>query len=876
MRPSARSREFANALLLAALVIVRPGLAAAQTSPDKFLGFQLGADRVLADYGQIRAYFDKLAQETPRLKVVALGETTLKKEMIMAVITSEKNMRDLDRYRDIVRQLRDARGVTPKDAAALAKEGKVIIGIQCNIHSTEIASSQMAMELAYKLVTGQTPFDAAKVLDDVILLLIPSQNPDGQQMVTEWYRKYVGTRYEGGRMPWLYHPYSGHDNNRDFYMFNLAETRNVARVLYHDWIPQVYLDEHQMGSSGARFFIAPYAEPFMQEVHPLVWRSIQLMGTNMMYALDRAGMKGVVSADRYTAWMTGGGDDGAWTHNVAAFLTEGASVRVATPVYIEPGELSPEFTVSRSNFINPWPGGWWRLRDLMNYELTFNMAAIRTAAEHREDFLLNFYTMNKEAIEASGPNEPYAYVISGEQHDYLTALKMLDVMMIGGIEVHQADQPFLADQRTYPAGSFVVLMSQPYRPHVKALLGPQKYPEMRQYPGGPPVPPYDNAAWTLPMLMGVDVQLVRKPFDAKLKKLTAVPYPTVAPPTAGPAYLVLDASLNASYAVALGLLRENVQVVRALQPVGIGARRLPTGSFLVKNDAAARKVLAPLTSKWHVSTLALDGIQNLKTAPLKNPRIGIYQSYGGNMDEGWFRYLLDSWNVPFVTLRNKDVTEAKVSGGLQSKIDVLVFASEDEPSIVNGAPEPGSPAARQFQPLPPEYAGGIGKEGIEAVKAFVEGGGIVLTLAEACRFALKDLEVPARDPVQGLSRTDFWCPTSLLRIKVDTESPLGFGMPTETAAMFASSVPIDTFIPPSVDWERRVAATYADDDLLMSGWLIGGDRIARKGAVVDITYGKGHIVLVGIRAQYRNQSHGTHKFLLNALLYPRMEGMPSQ
>ncbi len=864
------ARPFMKTLLLATvLLFARPGLALAQTPPDKFLGLQLGADKVLADYGQIRTYFDHLATETPRLKVVELGETTLKKKQFMAVITSERNMSRLDRYRRIVRQLRDARGVTPEAAAALAKEGKVIIGIQCNIHSTEIASSQMSMELAYKLVTGQTPFDAAKVLDDVIFLLIPSVNPDGQQMVTEWYRQYVNTPFEGGRMPWLYHHYSGHDNNRDFYMFNLAETRNIANMLYRDWIPQVYIDEHQMGSTGARFFIAPYAEPFMEEVHPLVWRAIQLMGTNMMYELDRAGMKGVVSADRYTAWMTGAGDDVNWPHNIVAFLTEGASARVATPIFIEPGELSTEFTRPRTNFINPWPGGWWRLRDLMDYELTFSLAAIRTAAEHKEDFLLNFYTMNKEAVDATGPNEPYAYVISADQHDYLTTLKMLDTMMIGGIEVQQAKESFLADQRRYPAGSFVVLMSQPYRPYVKALLGPQKYPEMHQYPGGPPVPPYDNAAWTLPMLMGVDLQLIKSPFDAKLEKLTAVPYPSVAPPAGTPAYLVLDDSENASYAVALGLLREHAQVVRALKPVRVGGRSLPTGSFIVTNDAAAQKAIPALSARWHVSALGLESIQGLETAPVKSPRIGVYQSYGGNMDEGWFRYLLDSWDIPFVTLHNEDIKGAKASGGLQSKVDVLVFASEDPTLIVNGGPEPGTPAARRFQPLPPEYTGGIGKEGVEAVKTFVESGGIVLTLAEACEFAFKELGVPARDAVQGVSRNDFWCPTSLLRIKVDTESPLGFGMPAETPAMFSGSVAIETFLPPSVEWERHVAARYADDDLLMSGWLIGGDRIARKGAVVDITHGKGHIVLVGIRAQYRNQSHGTHKFLLNALLYPQ-------
>jgi len=852
-------------------LILLPCFLLSQTPPDKFLGHQVGADRKLADYSQIQAYFQKLDQESDSIKVVQIGTSTLKKPMIMAIITSPENMSKLDTYKGIVEKLRDPRVTPPEEAKKLAKEGKVILLITCNIHASEIASSQMAMELAYKLVTGATPFDAGKALDDVIILLVPTTNPDGQQMVTDWYRKYVGTKYEGGRMPWLYHHYAGHDNNRDWFMFNLSETKAVTKILYHDWFPQIHIDEHQMGSTGARLFIPPFMNPPIPNVQPLLWRGVNLCGANMAYDLQKNGFKGVVNGRSFTGWWIGACDDTSWLHNVVGLLSEMASVNVATPIYIEPTEVPQSYYEKRIEFPDPWPGGWWRLRDLVDYELVLSLSLIKTASLHREDFLYNFYQMYKNSIETREKGEPYAFVIPSKQQDYSTALRMLDILMFGGVEIHQAKEEFIAEGKVFPAGSFVVKMSQPYKPYAQALLEKQKYPNIRQYPGGPPEPPYDNAGWTLPLQMGVDCERIEHAFEAQLEKLEKVTFPAASTPESA-SYVILDSRMNASYSIAFSLLKDKVEMYRSKDKIKEEDFKAAAGSFIIKNSPAVQKIMPDLLKKWHGQAYGLNDISDIPKSPLKNPRTGLYQSWRSNMDEGWTRYVLDDLGVPYTTLHNKDFKpekkgkkEEKVD--LKAKYDVIVFASEDANMIKTGKPDPTSRWARYFTEMPPEYEGGIEKEGVEALKKFVEDGGMLVTLNSACELALKEFKVPAADALERVERTRFFCPTSLLKIEVDNTSPLGYGLPKQAAAMFSGSMAFNTWSPPA-EWERKVVASYPEEDILLSGWLLGEDVIARKAAVVDTQYKKGHIILIGFRCQFRAQSHGTYKFLLNAILYP--------
>jgi len=852
-----------------------PYFLSAQTSPEAFLKFKVGADRKLADYSQIQAYFQKLDQESGKVKVLNIGVSTLNKPMIMAVITSEQNMGKLDSYREITKKLRDPRTLSPEEAKKLSKQGKVIVLITCNIHSTEIASSQMAMELAYKLATGDTPFNADKVLEDVIILLAPTTNPDGQKMVTDWYRKYVGTKYEGGRMPWLYHHYAGHDDNRDWFMFNLSETKAVTQVLYHDWLPQIHIDEHQMGSTGARLFIPPFMDPPVPNVQPLLWRSVNLCGANMSYDLQKNGFKGVVHGRSFTGWWIGACDDTSWLHNVVGLLSEMASVNVATPIYIEPTEVPQSYYEKRINFPDPWPGGWWRLRDVVDYELTLSFSLIKTAYLHKEDFLYNFYKMYKNSIEIREKGEPFAFVISSKQRDYPTTLRMLDVLMFGGVEIHQAKEDFIAAGKLYPAGSFVVKMSQPYKPYAQALLEKQKYPNIRQYPGGPPVPPYDNAGWTLPLQMGVACDRVENSFEAKLEKLEKVPSPSAEYPAKSSPYIVFDSRQNASYSAAFALLKNKVEMYRSKEKIKEKAFKAAAGSFIVKNTPEVQKLLAGILEKWHLNAYGLENISDIPKSPLKNPRIGLYQSWSSNMDEGWTRYVFDDLGVPYKTLHNKDFKETqkgktKKQVDLKANYDVIVFADESAEIIKSGKPDPTSRWAQYYTAPPPEYEGGIGKEGVDALKIFVEKGGILVTLNNACGLALKEFKPPAQNALERVERSKFFCPTSILKIDVDNNSPVGYGLPKEAAAMFSRSPALTTRVP-SEEWDRKVVASYPEENILLSGWLLGEDMISRKAAVVDVKYKKGHIILIGIRCQFRAQSHGTYKFLLNSLLYPEIE-----
>ncbi len=855
-----------------AFLVFCPALLLAQTSPEQFLGFRVGTDRKLADFHQIHAYFQKLDEESSKLQLLTVGNSTFNKPMLLAVITSEKNMDKLDTYRQIVKRLRDPRTLSEEEARNLAREGKVILLITCNIHATEIASSQMAMEFAHKLVTGQAPFDAEKVLDDVIVLLMPTINPDGQQMVVDWYKKYVGTKYEGGPMPWLYHPYAGHDNNRDWFMFNLAETRAVTKVLYHDWLPQIHIDEHQMGSTGARLFVPPFMNPPLPNVQPLLWRSVNLCGANMSYDLQKQGFKGVVHGRSYTGWWIGACDDTSWLHNVVGILSEMASVRVASPIYVEPNEIPQTYYEKSMEFIDPWPGGWWRLRDLVDYELTLTFSLVKTAHLHKEDFLFNFYQMYKNSIEKRDKNEPYAFVIPASQHDDGTARRMVDILLFGGVEVHQAKEQFIAGGKVYPAGSFVVKLAQPYKPYAWALLERQKYPDLRQYPGGPPIPPYDNAAWTLPLQMGVACDEVTETFAANLEKLEKAPPPPSQPVDASSPYFLFDCRANASYTAAFALLNQKAEVYRSKESVQAEGFEAAAGSFLVKNSPDVQKSLPGLIEKLKVRAYSLQDIVSIAKSPLRLPRIALYQSWRSNMDEGWTRYVFDDMGIPYKTIHNDAFKAAKGKKvDLRAQYDVIVFADENPDIIKTGKPSQASEYARFFTAnYPPEYEGGIEKEGVEALKAFVEAGGILVMMNQACELAISDLQVPVRNALERVERTKFFCPTSLLRVEVDNTIPIGYGMPEKAAVMFSDSLAMSTRLP-LPEWDRKVVASFPESDILLSGWLLGEDLIARRAAVVDTSYKSGRIILIGIACQHRAQSHGTYKFLLNALLYPQEE-----
>jgi hypothetical protein len=826
-----------------------PILAHSQTSPEAFLGHKVGTDRQLADNHQIHAYFTRLDAESKRVAVVDIGKSTLGEPMIMAVVTSEKNMANLDRYREIAKRLSDPRGISEEEARRLSQEGKVIVLITHGLHATEVGPAQAAMETAYKLAVGDTPFDSAKVLDDVIVLLIPVANPDGQLIVADWYKKQLGKEFEGGPIPWLYHHYAGHDNNRDGIMNNLVETRNISKVLWHDWFPQIYDDPHQMSKTAARIFVPPFMEPADPNVHPLVFSGIGLIGSRMAYDLQTSGMKGVVhDAIFASAWWKGTLTTNAMVHNTTAVFTEIASVNIATPLHIDGSELDDFYTRKSVRYPDPWPGGWWRLRDVVEYTVKTSMTLVETAAAHKSDWLYNFYKMGRDAVEVGRPNDPFAFVVPSAQRDYPSTLKLLEVLKFGGAEIQQATAPFVADGKAFAAGDFIIFTAQPYRPYVVNMLSGE-----RRYPVDVvPRVLRDDSSWTLPLQMGVQYSEIKNSFQAKFQKLGDSPAPSAVIPSSR--YLAIDTRANASYAVGAALLKAGNNVLRSKGALETSEATLPPGSFVVESTAKVRQSLPALLAKWHVRAYGLDSVKDLSNLP--PPRIGIYQSWRPNMDEGWTRYVLDDLGIEFKTVRNADL-----KGDLAQRFTAIIFADES-PDLIRSGNSAGSG-------YPPEYQGGIGTSGVAALKAFAEKGGTIVALDGAGLLFTKDLGLPVKNALEGLKEEEFWVPSSLLRIEVDNKLPIGYGMPDEAVAMFVESVAYNPQVPNVGNSRTQIVARYPRDHVLLQGAMVGDEQhIGGRAAVVEVRQQQGRVVLIGFRSQHRAQTYGTYKFLLNALFYP--------
>ena len=831
-----------RSLIATALILAGNGAARAASipTPSEFLGITVGADREVADYRQILAYFKALDAASPRVELEMLGKTTLGEDLFLAAISSEKNLANKKRLQQIARKIADPRGLGEAEAQALVREGKLFLFVTCNIHSTEIGASQMAMEWAHALATAEDA-ETKRRLDEVVLLLLPSINPDGQIMETEWYRKNLGTRYEGGRMPWLYHHYVGHDNNRDWFMLTQKETQAVTRAVYHEWLPQVWLDEHQMGQTGPRIFVPPQAEPVDPDIHPLVWRDINLIGANMAFRLEQARKSGVIYGYVFDAYWPGGTKNTAWWKNVSGLLTEVASVRFATPVRIEPNELSGggkglvEYG-TQVNFPNPWPGGSWRLRDIMDYERIASDAILESCAERRADFLKNALTRARDAIASFDAKD--AFRIPAAQRDTAGAARLAGLLAEHGVELRTAEN-----------GDAYVPLAQPYGRFVNELLTPQRYPETKLVAGKDIVRPYDVSAWTLPLMMGVSVERTTLPAGLS-------PWKTVAPSlsTHAAAFALAPGSPETARLVNAALRGGQTRIARVA--TNAGGREWPAGTVFLDGAAAKAAAVKAVPGQTWTAVPALPDTAE----PLRAPRVGVYKPWAASMDEGWTRLVLERFGFEPVSLDNA----AMKGGRLRQKLDAVILPDLDKDVILDGRSKPDDGERRYTIDFPPEYAGGIGDDGARALQEFVQGGGTLVALDSAGSLPIARMNLPVRDVLEKVPPKEFLCPGSILKMRLDTTHPLAYGMPEEIAGYFASSPAYATQIP-GAELDRRVIAHYPDEPLLLSGFLRGEERLRGKAAAVEVTLGDGRVVLLGFRVQNRAWTHGTYRLLFNAL-----------
>ena len=829
-------------IALVALCLAASAVRAASIpSPSEFLGLSVGADKTLADYRQILRYFKALDAASPRVELEILGKTTLGEDLFLAAISSEKNIANKKRLQEIARRIADPRGLSVQDEGALVREGKVFLLITCNIHATEIGASQMALEWAHALATAEDA-ETKRRLDEVVLLLLPSINPDGQIMESEWYRKNLGTRYEGGRQPWLYHHYVGHDNNRDWFMLTQKETQAVTHAVYHEWFPQVWLDEHQMGLTGPRISVPPYAEPVDPDIHPLVWRDVNLIGANMALRLEQQRKSGVIYGYQYDAYWPGGTKNTAWWKNISGLLTEVASARLATPVRIEPGELSGgnkglvEYG-TQTNFPNPWPGGVWRLRDIMDYERIASDAILETCADRRADFLQNALTRARDVVAGFGATD--AFRIPAAQRDAAGAARLAGLLAEHGLELKAAAN-----------GDVYVPLAQPYGRFAVEMLTPQRYPETKLVPGKEIVRPYDVSAWTLPLMMGVSVERTTLPSGL-------VPWKAVPPALAADgAVAIAPGSPEGARLVNAGLRGGQARIARAA--ASVDGHEWPAGTVFL--DAAAAKAAAAKG----VPGLSWTGVASIPDAaePLRAPRVGLYKPWAASMDEGWTRFILEQYGFDPTSLDNKAIR----AGSLGTSFDAIVLPDVAKEVIATGKPRRDEGAMRYFAELPAEYTGGLEKEGSAALKDFVEKGGTLVAFSSATEYVIDELQLPVRNAVARGS--EFAVAGSLLRAQVANDHPVTYGLPSEVAVFQDEPLAFDTVLP-GAELERRVLASYpaAAPDVLLSGWIRGPEMVTRKAAAVALRYGKGRVVLLGFRPQHRAQTPGTFPFLFGALYW---------
>jgi hypothetical protein len=880
-----RKRSCIRLAILSILILTslhfQPGAAAAPDipTPQQFLGFRVGEDKKLARWDKIVEYLQLVARGSDRIRFRELGNTTNNNPFILLEISSADTIKNLDHFKQLERKLY-FQGGAPTDAERdeIFRSGKAVVFVSCNIHSTEIGSSQMVLELVHRLATENSP-TVKKILDNTIFLLVPSLNPDGQIIVTDWYNKNVGTEYESSPIPWLYHPYVGHDNNRDMYMFTQKESQLTANVLWHDWFPSVWLDEHQMGSQGARIFVMPATDPINQNVHPLIYRWNGILGQAQAAALESAGKEGIIYNSTYTNFWEGAMAWSGWWHNQVGLLTEVASARIASPLEQRravPGRSAqgseedfqaqqrrqmenpneplppPRDITPRTEYPRPWLGGKWTLRDIVDYELIATIALLETAADQRESLIKQIYEVNRATVEAGSKGDPAAIVIPVDrQHGVQEAYHLAERLAMGGVEVWRAEAPFESEGKKYATGSLVIPMNQVFARYAKDMLEKQTYPEVRRSPNSPPEPPYDVTAWSLGMQMGVDVKFLKQavPSSANLQKLTSIMRPAGELNGDGNRfsfdYVGADAAIAVNRLMKAGIQTQIVSTTSALNPRVSGA-------------GASRELLRSLAGDlgFDIQTGGERENRGRPAAPLvsirsRGPKVGLYQSWTANMDEGWTRWVLEQYEFPYTTLHNSDIK----AGKLREKFDAIVLPDQAPRDILNG---------NDFKSIREEYRGGIGEEGLDALRQFVRDGGTLMTMGSSCDLMIDRFPIPVRNLKRGLTRDQHFAPGTILRIQVDNTNPLGFGVPAETYGFYNNS-PFFALVEGFSSQKATVVARYPNSDVVASGWLKGEDLMAGRAAVVAIDMNPGRIVLFGLRPQHRAQTHATFPLLFNAL-----------
>lgn len=882
------------------------------TTPKEHFGFNIGDDYCLMNYRQLKAYWEKLDAQSDRLKVTTIGVTEEGRPQIMAVVTSPANHARLAYYRDVSRRLARVEGVDEAAARRFASDGKAVVWIDGGLHANETLCAQAMTETIYQLLSGDDA-ETKRILDDVIILFVHA-NPDGQDLVNDWYMREADPKKRSlAGVPRLYQKYAGHDNNRDFYAANLAETRNMNRVMYREWLPQIVYNHHQPGPPGTVLFVPPFRDPFNYHIDPLVVSGIDAVGAAMMQRFLGEGKPGATSRSgaRYSTWWNGGLRSACYFHNMIGLLSE--TIGSPTPMQIP---FNPSLQLPRGDYLEPIPPQRWHFRESVDYSVTANKAVLDYASRHREQLLFNIWRMGASAVECGGRDhwtttpkvveqaktargannrpsptdfptyfrdparrDPRGYVIPADQPDFLTATKFVNALIDCGVVVHRTTGEFEAEAKSYPVGSFVVKCAQPFRAHVLDMFEPQDHPNDFAYPGAAPTPPYDSAGWTLAFQMGVKFDRLLNGFDGPFEELKdkvspGRPFhpPASATPTKG---YYLDPRVNDSFRAVNRLLAAGETVCRVAEP-----SHRPAGSFYVTSRPTTASLLRSLSEEFGVLAAASPDEPTGTAKAVRRVRVGLWDRYGGSMPSGWTRLILERFEFPYHLVFVPELDR----GHLREKFDVLIFPDGAIPprsarprSEGGDQPPPERDEPGDESDLPAEYRGRKGtftlEKTVPQLRQFLDDGGTVLTVGSSTALA-KQLGLPVENHLatkgddgkeKPLPRERYYVPGSVLRMRVSDRHPLAWGLDEHVDVMFNNS---PTFR--AEDGQGNVA-WFDTKEPLRSGWAWGQDHLETGVAVAECRVGKGKLVLYGPRILFRGQPHGTFKLLFNGIVNAGME-----
>ncbi len=887
-----------TALAIVALVLGYPRAAIAQVrTPDQFFGFTIGADGEMARYPKVLEYMQHLATVTDRVKYEELGKTTMGAPYVLVTISAPGNLGKMNRLVEINRRLSDPRGLSEAEASKLVTEGRPFYLLFATIHSTEVGNGQAIIEVAHRLATDNSP-EIKEILDNLVLLLVPSQNPDGQNLVIDHWYKTKGTPYTRV-YPDLYHKYVGHDDNRDWFMGTQKETRLAIEKVQNVYRPQLTHDMHQMGSTGARIFVPPFQDPYDRNVHPILAQAQHQIGQAMASQLVAEGKAGVEFSSRYDMWTPA--RQYMVYHGAPRILTEIASVNLADPFVNPAGKdkgLGPQERLS--NYPMPYRSGEWRLRQVVDYGVSVVFAGLTHMAKYHDTWLENFYKVQRDWVNRT--DGPYAFVIPPTQRDPYETYEMLQVLTYGDVEVHRAKAPFTVAGKSYPVGSWVVKVAQPYGAFAKTMLEKQDYPDLRLFPGGPPLPPYDVTGHTLWMLMGVTVDQVDQKFDADLELLPKIdPVPAAVPAKPKWAYLI-GPETNAAFLALAELQKANVPVYRAAAEFDNGGRKFAPGSWIVPAAPAAAKILDEVSKTTGMVVTGADRAPAVDAYRVKpNTRVGLWRA-ANNMPAGWLWWLFEQYGFNHQLISSLDF-----NADLSTKYDVIVLPSgTSKASIVSGL------NPKQHDPKEWEWAFGVGEAGWAKLADWVKKGGTLVAIGSAVDTAQELLDLPiekvlpetrrrfagagqqgqaARSvPASEIDRvlrqafqspaalidtlqsrvveptSQFYCPGSLLNNEFNPAHPVGFGMPEKWPVFFESDQAYR--LKPGFAIGAETVARYPQSGpILASGWLLGESLLRDQANVVAFRVGQGYVVTLASQVDYRAQPHATFKLLFNAIFH---------